>query len=97
MQGRDSREKRTIRAMIRIYCRDTHGGKTLCAECTELLEYAFRRIDKCPYGLKKPACNDCTIHCYSPKMREEVKKVMRHAGPKMIFRHPVLAIAHLMR
>jgi hypothetical protein len=27
-------------------------------------------------------------------MREQVKEVMRYAGPRMIFRHPVLAVMH---
>jgi hypothetical protein len=29
-------------------------------------------------------------------MREKIKTVMRFAGPKMIFRHPILGIRHLI-
>jgi hypothetical protein len=29
-------------------------------------------------------------------MRDQVKAVMRYAGPRMLWRHPVLAIAHLI-
>ena len=29
-------------------------------------------------------------------MRERVKEVMRYAGPRMIVRHPVLAVFHLI-
>jgi len=91
------REKRTISAMTRIYCRDRHGNKELCEECRALLAYAFKRIDHCMFGPDKPACNDCTVHCYGPKMREKVKEIMRHSGPKMVYRHPVMAFMHLIK
>jgi hypothetical protein len=29
-------------------------------------------------------------------MRERVREVMRYAGPKMLTRHPVLAIGHII-
>ena len=29
-------------------------------------------------------------------MREEVREVMRHSGPRMLRRHPLLAVAHLL-
>jgi hypothetical protein len=91
------REKRTIEVMIRIFCRKKHGGEDLCRECSGLLEYANKRIDHCVFGPEKPACNDCKVHCYKPMMRERVKEVMRFSGPKMLWKHPVLAIAHLMK
>ena len=28
-------------------------------------------------------------------MQEEIRKVMRYAGPRMLFVHPVLAIRHV--
>ncbi|MEX5904063.1 nitrous oxide-stimulated promoter family protein [Providencia hangzhouensis] len=31
-----------------------------------------------------------------PKMREQMKLVMRWAGPKMLIHHPILAIRHLL-
>jgi hypothetical protein len=89
-------EIRTIGAMIRIYCRH-HHGKDLCEECDKLLSYCLARIEKCIFGIDKPACNNCMIHCYAPKMREKVKKVMRFSGPKMIWKHPYLAIVHLIK
>jgi len=94
---RIDREKRTIRAMVRIYCRKQHAGRAaLCGECSELLEYALGRLDHCPFAPEKPTCADCTVHCYKPKMREQVKEVMRFAGPRMLLRHPILAIRHLL-
>jgi hypothetical protein len=81
--------------MIEIYCRGIHGsGRELCAECGELLSYAEKRLEKCPYGEGKPPCNKCPIHCYQPNKREQVRAVMRYSGPRMTFRHPVLALFH---
>jgi hypothetical protein len=97
MAGDNEIEKRTITAMIRIYCRSVHKSKELCGRCRDLNEYALGRVEKCVYGMEKLVCKYCPVHCYSPFMREEIKKVMLHAGPLMLFRHPVLAIAHLIR
>ena len=85
--------------MIGIYCRARHGsaGKPLCNDCTELLAYAQDRVAHCPFGVDKPVCNHCTVHCYKPARREEIQRVMRFAGPRMPFRHPFLAIRHLLR
>ncbi len=89
------REKRTVAAMIAIYCRFHHGRrKALCAECTELLQYAFRRLDRCRFGNAKPTCAQCSIHCYKPQLREKIKQVMRFAGPRMLLYHPILALLH---
>lgn len=100
MAGRESRrvarERRTITAMIAMHCRDHHQRHGLCQECAALATYADRRLDHCPYGTAKPTCVNCPIHCYAPRMRERVQEVMRYAGPRMLARHPVLAIAHLI-
>lgn len=93
------REKKTIAAMIKIFCRDSHGTarKPLCPECHSLLDYARERLDKCPFGEKKSACSKCSIHCYKPDMRRNVTEVMRYSGPRMLRKHPLLAIDHLLR
>jgi len=92
------KEYKTIETMMRIYCRDVHGTAKhdLCAECGELLDYAKARLDKCPYQEQKPTCAKCPIHCYKPAMRDKVQRVMRHAGPRMLKHHPLLAIRHLL-
>jgi hypothetical protein len=92
-----NREKRTITAMISIYCRQHHNQDTVCQECRGILEYAEKRIDRCMFGPGKPACKACPVHCYSPKMKEKVKEVMRFSGPKMIYKHPVMAILHIIK
>jgi hypothetical protein len=91
------REKNTVAAMINIFCHKRHktrGG--LCDECRELLDYAGKRLDKCPFQAGKTTCADCRVHCYKPSARERIKKVMRFAGPRMIYRHPVLAVFHFI-
>ena len=81
--------------MIKLYCRGNHGSEGgICTDCHELLSYAEKRLIKCPYGADKPPCNDCPIHCYQPKRREQVKEVMRYSGPRMAMKHPWFALRH---
>ncbi len=95
--GRKEREAKTVRLMIRLFCRGHHGNSPLCASCEELLTYASRKVEGCPHGDEKPACRRCTIHCYDVAHRERIREVMRYAGPRMLLRHPVLAIRHALR
>ncbi len=93
---RIEREKHTVELMIRLYCRKKEGNRELCEECRELLAYACKRLDACKFGNEKPACKNCTVHCYRPEMRERIRRVMRYAGPRMMLYHPVAAIRHLL-
>ncbi len=91
------REKRTMAAMVAIYCEGNHqGAEHLCAECQSLLDYAVHRLACCPFQADKPVCANCAIHCYKQDMREKVRHVMRYAGPRMMLRHPALALGHLL-
>lgn len=94
--GHLARERLTMEKMVGIYCADHHGdkGMPLCAACREFLDYAERRLDKCPYGEDKPTCSNCPVHCYKPAQREQARRIMRYAGPRMLWRHPWLAITH---
>ncbi len=60
-----------------------------------LMDYATRRLDRCIFGDEKPTCTNCKVHCYTAAMREQVRVVMRYAGPRMMWRHPLLAFAHV--
>lgn len=86
--------------MIRIYCRAHHGPlrKTggLCSRCKELQDYAEVRLAGCPFQENKTTCANCPVHCYKPSMREKIREVMRYSGPRMTYRHPVLALFHLI-
>ena len=96
MRGsRIAREKRTVSAMVSMYCRGIHGGRNLCRDCKELLHYSLRKLDVCPFRDSKPTCARCKVHCYESSMRVRMRSVMRYSGPRMFFRHPVLAIAHV--
>jgi hypothetical protein len=95
--ARVGREKKTLEAMLRLYCRSLHGsGGELCADCRELSDYAMSRLDRCPFAEKKPTCAACTVHCYKPVMREKIRDVMRYAGPRLFRRHPLLTLHHLL-
>ncbi len=92
-----ARELATIRAMVWIYCHDLHGEDNgPCTDCSALMAYATRRLDRCVFGDDKPTCANCKVHCYNASMREQVRVVMRYAGPRMLTRHPLLAIAHIL-
>ncbi|NMC73835.1 MAG: nitrous oxide-stimulated promoter family protein [Geobacteraceae bacterium] len=82
--------------MVEIYCRGRHRtGNGICEECRWLLDYAMERIERCPYRSRKPACSECSVHCYRADWREQIRRVMRYAGPRIALRHPVLALLHL--
>lgn len=97
MKSRIEEEKNTVALMIKLYCRHYEKNRSLCNECTELLRYAEARLDRCKYGEDKPTCKKCPIHCYKPDMQERMRNVMRWAGPRMMFYHPIEAIKHLIR
>jgi hypothetical protein len=92
------REVRTIEVMVGMFCRAHHSPPPgeLCPDCAALLDYARRRLDACRFGPEKPTCAKCPVHCYKPAMRERVREVMRYSGPRMLKRHPVLGVAHLI-
>ncbi|MFC1863612.1 nitrous oxide-stimulated promoter family protein [Thermodesulfobacteriota bacterium] len=90
------REDKTVEAMIRLYCSRLHRAKkNLCPECEGLLSYARASLDRCPFQEGKTTCAKCPVHCYKPDMREKAREVMRYSGPRMVYRHPILAIYHL--
>jgi hypothetical protein len=94
--ARRAREQKTLETMMSMYCRRHHRGGPLCAECVALAEYARRRLQRCVFGDAKPTCANCLVHCYRADMRERVREMMRWAGPRMLFRHPVLSIRHMI-
>jgi hypothetical protein len=95
--GRVEREKKTVAAMIQIYCHDQHGQRTgVCESCRALHDYAMLRLDRCQYGEQKSTCAKCPVHCYRPALRVDIQHVMRYAGPRMLCAHPILAVRHLL-
>jgi hypothetical protein len=87
-----------IKWMINFYCVSNHKGEGICSECTELLNYAIKRNENCPHGLKnKPVCSVCEIHCYKDSYRERIREVMKFSGPRILFKKPVYGIKYLIR
>lgn len=95
-EKRLQREKHTIGKMIELYQRHCPQALPDPAYYQALYDYAVKRLDRCAYGQEKPACKHCPIHCYQPARREEMKRIMRWAGPRMLWRHPILTVRHLI-
>ena len=97
LKSRRERESVIVQTMIKMYCQKNHNSwDILCGECESLLKYAEKRLLSCMYGEIKPVCKHCPVHCYSPAMREQMRQVMKWAGPKMIIRNPVFAVMHII-
>jgi len=93
--SRIGRERKTLEALISLYCRGVHRNRgALCGECRELLVYGTRRLAQCPFGAGKPTCARCPVHCYQLHKRDQIRRVMRYAGPRLSYRHPILALSH---
>ena len=89
-------EKETISLMIALYCQDKHGQREgLCGDCRQLEVYAHQRLEHCQFMQEKPVCAKCPVHCYQPHYRQQIREVMRYAGPRMLTRAPGAAIRHL--
>lgn len=93
----NEKEKSVVSLMIRIYCQAKHKQHTLCESCRQLENYAYIRLERCPFKEKKPACKQCIIHCYKPVYKNKIRKVMRFSGPRMIFYHPLEAFRHFFK
>lgn len=95
--SRIGRETTTVKAMMDLFCADHHGSiGTLCDECSVLWEYARARLEKCPFQEGKTTCAKCPVHCYRSEMRERIRGVMVYSGPRMLWKHPVLSVLHIL-
>jgi hypothetical protein len=93
--ARLARESKTMSAMVRIYCRDHHHPTDeMCGECQQFLDYADVRLERCRFGEEKPTCAKCPVHCYQRDRREQARVVMRYAGPRMLWEHPMMSLRH---
>jgi len=82
--------------MLTDYCHGHHPGPDLCPDCQALLDYALTRLARCPFQAEKPTCAHCPVHCYQTIQREKMKSVMRYSGPRLLWRHPLLALGHFL-
>lgn len=103
---RRAREKKTISQMIAMHCAGNHDadlrteqafcGEPVCPECAQLDAYAVLRTERCRKMDVKTSCDECSNHCYAPEMRERIRAAMRYSGPRMLTKHPVAAVRHLL-
>lgn len=92
---RREREWATLTSMVRLYCRGRHQREDgVCAECQGFLDYASARLERCRFGEAKPTCAKCPVHCYQREHREQAKRIMRYAGPRMLWKHPLMSLRH---
>ena len=92
--------------MVALYCAGNHDaaarterahcGEAVCADCAAIDAYAVLRTERCRKMEVKTSCEECGNHCYAPERRDEIRAVMRYAGPRMLGRHPVAAVRHLL-
>lgn len=94
-ESKIEKEKRIVAQMVSVYCRHHEKGDVICEDCNNLITYAHARLEHCKFAANKPSCRSCSVHCYSPVMREKIRKVMRFAVPYMLLRHPIESIKHL--
>jgi len=94
-KNRYEREIYSLKVMIKFYCNRKHNIAGLCDSCSKVQDYALQRYHHCPYGNAKPVCSVCPVHCYRPDMRAEIKKIMRFAGPRMLWNYPLIAFDHM--
>jgi hypothetical protein len=72
------------------------SAPVLCEECATLQAYAEKRRAFCPYD-PKPFCSACETHCYEPDAREQMRHVMRYAGPRVAQHgHPIDGVKHVI-
>ncbi len=95
MKTKIQRDQETIRLMVNLYARHHPTLSGDPDHYTRLADYACQRLARCRFGESKPACKDCPIHCYRPDLREEMRQVMRWAGPRMILYAPRATMRHL--
>ena len=89
IEKKRQKEKEVVSLMIDIYCKKHNDINK-----EELKKYALARTDRCPRMAEKTFCSKCPIQCYSKEYREQIRKVMKYSGPRLIFVHPILVIKH---
>lgn len=95
LKKKQEKERELVSFMIGLYCRKKHKTEELCPECRELLDYAYQRIEHCPFMEKKTFCSSCRSHCYRGNKRDKIKEIMRWSGPRLLFYRPMDCLRHM--
>lgn len=95
IEDKREHEKSTVYFMIELYCKKHHNTNGVCKHCKALYMYVEKRIDGCPFMETKTFCSNCKVHCLQNEYREEIRKIMRYSGPRMLLYNPMMAIRHV--
>ena len=95
-----SQKPSIVETMIKIYCDGNCNRPSsedpLCSDCRALLDYSQNRLEKCPKGDRKTSCGRCDTPCYSEPHKSKIKQVMKYAGPRMAFKHPIKTVKYVI-
>ena len=83
------------------YCKGNHAGRAkdaagMCPECRGAIEQTLARAEACPHG-HEGTCQDCATPCQRGEAQQRIKAIMRYAAPRMMFRHPLMALGYLRK
>jgi len=89
-----------VETMIRLYCRANCDARadneSLCSDCQKLLDYAVERLEKCPQKSTRTSCGRCSTPCYREPYKSQIRSVMKYAGPRMAFKHPIKTVKYVL-
>lgn len=89
VQDRREKERRLLSCMVAYYCRKNHGNRVrLCPECADVDRFIRQRCH-CPRQEATRLCRSCPAQCGRPELKEKLRRMVRYACPRMLFRHPV--------
>ncbi|MDO5028056.1 MAG: nitrous oxide-stimulated promoter family protein [Bacillota bacterium] len=91
MTKKIEKKKEILRLMVEIY-KKAHPDQA--EDLLALETYAIDKMTNCPNKNKNIVCKSCTIHCYQKEQRQQIKKIMRFSGPRMLVLHPILTIEY---
>ena len=99
IEAKRQEEMQVAGELIRLFCRKRHmavgSADGLCPACHAVYAYAMERLRRCPRMAEKTFCSECPIHCYRPAEREQIRQIMRYAGPRMLWHHPWMTLRHM--
>ena len=101
MSKRQDKDRRTLEAIGRIYCKGNHEGAScdaagLCTSCREAVDATLQRASECPFG-HAGNCEDCKVHCQRGEAQRRIREIMRYAAPRMALRHPLMTAEYLRK
>lgn len=101
IMGSNAKDRRTLEAIGRIYCRAHHragegDAAGLCPACRQAVDATLGRAAACPYG-HQGNCQDCPTPCQRGDAQQRIRAIMAYAAPRMALRHPLMTAEYLRR